>query len=344
MSSSRPTSGARAALVAALVLGVALAVVIAVRTPWTVLPEPAGGHAPLDPTAGLSAAQVHRAESFAALLRPASLVSLALGLAVAGAARRSPRSAAGWSGPSPGPWAAAGCGRCCSASWRCGDRPPGHAAAGGVRGGGLAPLRAVHAQLGAVAARRRGRHGDRRRADGRWGCWPWSGWPAARRAPGGPGGRCGGRAWSWSGRSSGRCSSSRPSTGSADGGRTAAQRPAGARREERHAGAGRAGVRREPAHDGAERLRLGVRLDPAHRRLRHGPRAAARRADRVDRRARARSRRRRTTSSPARSSGALGAAAGVAALGWLLSLAPAAPAGRRGRGRRSRGSSRSCCS
>jgi STE24 endopeptidase len=79
-----PVSGARrAALITALVLGVALVVVIAVRTPWTVLPEPPGGYAPLDPTAGLSAAEVDRAESFAALLRPTSLVSLALSLAVA---------------------------------------------------------------------------------------------------------------------------------------------------------------------------------------------------------------------------------------------------------------------
>jgi STE24 endopeptidase len=84
MSSSRPTGAPRAALVAALVLGVALAVVIVIRTPWTVLATPAGGHAPLDPTAGLSAAQLHRARSFAALVRPASLVSLALGLLVAG--------------------------------------------------------------------------------------------------------------------------------------------------------------------------------------------------------------------------------------------------------------------
>jgi STE24 endopeptidase len=72
----------RAALVVALLLGVALALVIAVRTPWTVLPEPPGGRTPLDPTAGLSAAGVERAETFVALLRPASLVSLALGLAV----------------------------------------------------------------------------------------------------------------------------------------------------------------------------------------------------------------------------------------------------------------------
>jgi STE24 endopeptidase len=77
-------SARRAALVAALVLGIALAVVIVVRTPWTVLPEPPGGSAPLDPTAGLSAAQLQRAHAFAALLRPASLFSLALGLAVAG--------------------------------------------------------------------------------------------------------------------------------------------------------------------------------------------------------------------------------------------------------------------
>ena len=76
-------AGARAALVAALVLVIALAVVIAVRTPWTVLPTPTGGHSPLDPTAGLSAAQVERARAFAALLRPASLFSLALGLLVA---------------------------------------------------------------------------------------------------------------------------------------------------------------------------------------------------------------------------------------------------------------------
>src|SRR3954447_17599039 len=84
MSSSRSTSTRRAALVAALVLGAALAVVIAVRTPWTVLPVPPGGHAPVDPTAGLTSAQLDRAEAFTALVRPAGLVSLALGVAVAG--------------------------------------------------------------------------------------------------------------------------------------------------------------------------------------------------------------------------------------------------------------------
>jgi STE24 endopeptidase len=56
--------------------------VIAVRTPWEVLAQPPGGRTPIDPTAGLTADQVSRAEAFAAALRPASLVSLALGLAV----------------------------------------------------------------------------------------------------------------------------------------------------------------------------------------------------------------------------------------------------------------------
>jgi STE24 endopeptidase len=74
----------RAALVAAVLLTAALAVVIAVRTPWVVLPTPPGGHAPVDPTAGLSPDQLDRAESFAAALRPASLASLVLGLVVAG--------------------------------------------------------------------------------------------------------------------------------------------------------------------------------------------------------------------------------------------------------------------
>src|SRR5687768_8161062 len=74
----------RAALVTAVVLGTVVVVVIAVRTPWVPLPEPAGGYTPVDPTAGLSSAQVARAEAFAAALRPASLVSILLGLTVSG--------------------------------------------------------------------------------------------------------------------------------------------------------------------------------------------------------------------------------------------------------------------
>ena len=78
-------SARRAALVAAVVLGVALVVVAAVATPWVVLPDPPGGPTPLDPGAGLPGAEIRRAEEFAALLRPASLISIALGLGTAAA-------------------------------------------------------------------------------------------------------------------------------------------------------------------------------------------------------------------------------------------------------------------
>jgi STE24 endopeptidase len=75
-------TGRRAALLTAAVLLAAFAVVVAVATPWDVLPEPPGGATPIDPTAGLPAEQVERAQAFAAAIRPASLVSLLLGLAV----------------------------------------------------------------------------------------------------------------------------------------------------------------------------------------------------------------------------------------------------------------------
>jgi STE24 endopeptidase len=75
----------RAALVAAVVLGFALVVVVVVATPWVVLPEPPGGFTPVDPGAGLAEADVRRAEAFAAALRPASLLSLTLGLGTAAA-------------------------------------------------------------------------------------------------------------------------------------------------------------------------------------------------------------------------------------------------------------------
>jgi STE24 endopeptidase len=77
-------SARRAALLAAVVLGLALAVVIAVRTPWEVLPEPSGGRTPVDPSAVLSGGRLQEAEAFAAALRPASLISLLLGLVVSG--------------------------------------------------------------------------------------------------------------------------------------------------------------------------------------------------------------------------------------------------------------------
>jgi STE24 endopeptidase len=64
------------------VLGAAFVVVVAVRTPWTVLPTPPGGATPLTDDAGLPAEVVRRAEAFAAAIRPASLAGLLLGLAV----------------------------------------------------------------------------------------------------------------------------------------------------------------------------------------------------------------------------------------------------------------------
>ena len=78
-------SARRAALLTAAVLGAALVVVIVVATPWDVLPDPPGGPTPVDPGAGLPGADIRRAESFAAALRPASLFSLILGLGVSAA-------------------------------------------------------------------------------------------------------------------------------------------------------------------------------------------------------------------------------------------------------------------
>lgn len=86
-------TGRRAALATAAVLLAAFAVVVAVGTPWEVLPEPPGGATAVDPTAGLSPAQVDRAESFAAAIRPASLASLLLGLAVTAALGLTPLGA-----------------------------------------------------------------------------------------------------------------------------------------------------------------------------------------------------------------------------------------------------------
>ena len=76
-------AGARAALVTAAGLGVALVVVIAAGTPWEVLPEPPGGRTPVDPGVGLTPDQLARAEAFTSALRPASLLSLTLSLLTA---------------------------------------------------------------------------------------------------------------------------------------------------------------------------------------------------------------------------------------------------------------------
>jgi STE24 endopeptidase len=100
-------AGARTALVAALVLGAALVVVIAVRTPWDLLPEPPGGRTPVDPGSVLSPEARMRAESFAAALRPASLVSLLLGLgtsALLGLTRLGARLVTAVAAPLGGKW------------------------------------------------------------------------------------------------------------------------------------------------------------------------------------------------------------------------------------------------
>lgn len=75
-------SARRAALVAAVVLGAAFVLVVVLRTPWSLLPDLPGGPTAPDPGAGLPPAVVERAESFASAIRPASLASLVLGLAV----------------------------------------------------------------------------------------------------------------------------------------------------------------------------------------------------------------------------------------------------------------------
>ena len=283
-------SARRAALVAALVLGVALAIVIVARTPWTVLPVPPGGRTPLDPTGGLSAAQVNRAESFARLLRPTSLFSLALGLAVAAVLGLTPlggRLVRAVAAPFGGGWVwqvllgvlvLSVIGRLITLPIAAYAEVVRHRYGLSTRGWGLW-LRDV-SRL----------HRDQRRPDRRGPAGP--GLPRPPGAAdvvdlGGPGGGGAGgrRVVPVAGAHRARLQPLRP-----DAGRAAAHRPAGPRGAERHPGAGRAHLRREPADDGAERLRLRLRLHPADRRLRHGAGPAARRPDRVDRGARARPR------------------------------------------------------
>jgi STE24 endopeptidase len=101
-------AGTRAALVAAVLFGAALLLVVVLRTPWTVLPTPPGGPAPVDPTAGLPADVVDRAHSFAAAIRPASLAALVLGLAVSavlGLTRLGARLVRAVAAPLGGGWA-----------------------------------------------------------------------------------------------------------------------------------------------------------------------------------------------------------------------------------------------
>jgi STE24 endopeptidase len=83
----------RAALLAAVVLGAALVVVLVAVTPWALLPDPAGGRTPADPSSVLPPDLLARAEAYAGALRPASLTSLLLGLAVSAALGLTPLGA-----------------------------------------------------------------------------------------------------------------------------------------------------------------------------------------------------------------------------------------------------------
>jgi STE24 endopeptidase len=73
----------RAALSVAALLGTALVLVIALRTPWQPLPVPPGGRTAPDPSTVLPEDRIALAEAFTASVRPASLASLLLGLTVA---------------------------------------------------------------------------------------------------------------------------------------------------------------------------------------------------------------------------------------------------------------------
>ncbi|WP_214413727.1 M48 family metallopeptidase [Sphaerisporangium fuscum] len=97
----RAGAGARAAGIALVVLGVALAAVVAVTTPWHPLPE---GAPPVtsDPARDFTAAQIARAEAFDTAVSVPAYLSLAVSLAFAGALVLTPfgaRAAARLKGP-----------------------------------------------------------------------------------------------------------------------------------------------------------------------------------------------------------------------------------------------------
>lgn len=91
------------ALVAFLALGAALVALLAVTTPW----HPLGAGAPqvpADPSRDFTAAQVARENSFHNALRPWSLTSLAVGLAVAAVLGLTPLGARVVTATGRGPW------------------------------------------------------------------------------------------------------------------------------------------------------------------------------------------------------------------------------------------------
>lgn len=73
-----------AALLAAAALGIAVVVLIAVRTPWDPQDTPPGGSVPKDPTGGLTPAELDRAQDYRGTLRRDAGLSILLGLVVAG--------------------------------------------------------------------------------------------------------------------------------------------------------------------------------------------------------------------------------------------------------------------
>ena len=100
--------GAGAPLAVAALLGAAVVLVIALRTPWQSLPVPPGGRTPVDAGAVLPADRIAAAEAFASALRPASLASLLLGLVVAAVLGLTPlgtRIVRGVARPLGGGWA-----------------------------------------------------------------------------------------------------------------------------------------------------------------------------------------------------------------------------------------------
>ncbi|MFC7382920.1 M48 family metallopeptidase [Sphaerisporangium rhizosphaerae] len=100
--SERAVSGVRAAGGALVGLGVALAAVVAVSTPWRPLPGSAPAVAP-DPARDFTAAQIARADAFDAAVNVPVYLSLAVTLAVAGVLVLTPVGA--WLvGRLPGPW------------------------------------------------------------------------------------------------------------------------------------------------------------------------------------------------------------------------------------------------
>jgi len=104
---SPPATARHSALAATVLLGTALAIVIAVVTPWDLLPLPVGGRTPVDPSAAFTPDQIARAEAFAGALRPASLASLVLSLlvsAVLGLTRAGAATARAVARPLGGGW------------------------------------------------------------------------------------------------------------------------------------------------------------------------------------------------------------------------------------------------